>query len=140
MLALRRVAPDVLAAIFLVSGLTHLVRPSFYDALIPPFMPVPGAIIAVSGVAEIACAIALIRRVRWAGPASAVLLVAVFPGNVWFAAATSAASGSPPWLTAAAWLRLPLQLPLIWAALQAGDGRSRRAGIDAPPSRRDNGP
>ena len=125
MARLRRLAPDALAALFAVSGVLHLVRPSGFEALIPPFMPAPGAIIAVSGVAELVCAVALFRRKRWAGPASAALLVAVFPGNVWFAISMASDSAASSWLVAGAWARLPLQLPLIWAALQV-----RARGLD----------
>ena len=119
MATVRRFAPDVLAAIFAVSGVVHLVRPSAYSALIPPFLPAPGPIIAISGVAELVCAAALLRRVRWAGPASALLLIAVFPSNVWFAIATTADPGASSVLVAGSWLRLPFQVPLVWAALQA---------------------
>ena len=122
---IRRLAPNALAAILAVSGVLHLVRPSVYAALIPPFLPGPGTIIALSGLAELICAAGLLRRAEWAGPATAALLVAVFPGNVWFAVATSADPTADRWLVAAAWLRLPLQAPLVWAALQAS--RRRRS-------------
>jgi uncharacterized membrane protein len=82
-------------------------------------MPAGGAVIAVSGVAELVCAAGLLARARWAGPASTILLVAVFPGNVAYAIRVTADPASTSWLVAAAWLRLPLQVPLIWAALQA---------------------
>ena len=117
MTLVRRFAPDALAAVFGISGALHLVRPSVFEALIPSFLPAPGAIIGLSGIAELVCAVGLVRRERWAAPASAWLLVAVFPGNLWFAVATPL--GRPDWVTAAAWLRLPLQLGLIWMALQA---------------------
>lgn len=116
---LRRFAPDALGALFLVSGGLHLVRPSAYEALVPPGLPAPGAIIALSGVAELVCGVALMRRAPWAGSASAALLIAVFPGNVWFALAAAADPTASPGFVAAAWLRLPLQAPLIWAASQA---------------------
>lgn len=119
MVRLRRIAPDALAAVFAVSGVLHLVRPSGYEALIPPFLPAPGAIIAASGVAELVCALGLLRRERWAGPASAALLVAVFPGNLWFALATTADPTAASGLVVGSWLRLPLQVPLIWAALRS---------------------
>lgn len=115
----RRLAPDALAAMFAVSGVLHLVRPSGFMDLIPPFLPAPGAIIAISGIAELACAVGLRRRVRWAGPGSAALLIGVFPGNVWFALTAAADPAAPAWLIAGSWLRLPLQVPLIWMALQA---------------------
>jgi uncharacterized membrane protein len=84
----RRFAPDALAAILALSGAVHLVRPSTYEALIPPFLPAPGTIIAISGIAELICAASLFRRARWAALTTAGLLVAVFPGNVWFAITT----------------------------------------------------
>ena len=115
----RRFAPDVLAALFAVSGVVHLVRPSAYEALIPPFLPSSGAIIAFSGIAEVVCAVGLFRRARWAGLTSAALLVAVFPGNVWFAITTVADPAASPILVIGSVARLPLQAPLIWIALQA---------------------
>lgn len=121
----RRFAPDVLAALFAVSGAGHLVRPGAYEALLPPFLPAPGAIIAISGVAELMCAFGLLRRDWWAGPTSAALLIAVFPSNIWFALATTSAGASAGPLVVGSWLRLPLQLPLIWAALQSKTGVRR---------------
>ncbi len=114
----RRWAPLGLAALFVGSGTLHLVRGNAFLGLIPTGMPAPGAIIFTSGIAELVCAVGLIARARWAGPASAILLLAVFPGNVTFALSTSADPTASPWLVAAAWARLPLQAPLIWAALQ----------------------
>ena len=130
MSVVRRFAPDALAALFAVSGVVHLVRPSVYEALIPPSFPAPGAIIVISGIAELVCAVGLVRRARWAGPASAGLLVAVFPGNVWFALSTTADPTAPSVLVAGSWLRLPLQVPLIWMALQ---DRSRTLDRTTPP-------
>ena len=108
-----------LGVVFVVTGTLHLVRPSPWVPLVPAAMPARNAIVLVSGIAELICAAGLLTRASWAGPASALLLCAVFPGNVLFAVDASrdpAASGT---MVAAAWARLPLQLPLIWAALQA---------------------
>ena len=118
----RRFAPDALAALFALSGVVHLVRPSAYAALIPPFLPAPGAIIAISGVAELLCAVGLFRHAPWAGPASAALLLGVFPGNVWFVLATVADPAASRILVLGSVARLPLQAPLIWMALQARRG------------------
>jgi uncharacterized membrane protein len=87
-------------------------------------------LIFASGVAELVCAVGLIARAPGAGPASALLLVAVFPGNVSFALDVSADPGSSPLLVAAAWARLPLQAALIWAALQA---RRHRTSVATQP-------
>jgi uncharacterized membrane protein len=116
---LRRSAPTALAAIFGLSGVLHLVRSDLYEALIPRALPAPGTIIALSGIAELDCAAGLVSGRRWAGPASAILLLAVWPGNISFALDVAGDPTATQPLIALAWLRLPLQLPLIWAALQA---------------------
>lgn len=121
-LLLRRLAPIGLASLFCVSGVLHLVRPAIFAALIPRGLPAPGAIIAASGVAELVCAVGLLSGRRWAGSASALLLLAILPGNVTMAVDLARDPTASPSLVALAWLRLPLQLPLIWAALQARAG------------------
>ncbi len=119
-----RWAPYGVATAFGVSGTLHLLRPRIFTPLIPPALPRPTEIVYVSGVAELACAAGLARQARWAGPASAALLLAVLPGNVQMALDVTAAArrrrtpGRVAYATAC-WLRLPLQAPLIWAALRA---------------------
>ena len=115
----RRWAPIGLAAIFTGSGILHLIRPDLYLPLIPRDLPTPAAIVFVSGLAELVCAAGLLTRRSWSGPASAALLIAILPGNVQFALDRAADPTADPRLVAGAWLRLPLQVPLIWAALQA---------------------
>jgi uncharacterized membrane protein len=55
---------------------------------------------------------------RLAGVASAALLVAVFPGNLKMAVDASRTTSIP--FKAAAYARLPLQLPMIRGAWRAG--------------------
>ena len=116
----RTWAPIGLATLFAGSGVLHLVRPEMYLPLIPRALPAPGAIVIASGIAELLCAAGLVTRRSWAGPASAALLIAILPGNVQFALDQAASPVSDPRIVVGAWFRLPLQLPLIWAALQAG--------------------
>ena len=64
----------------------------------------------------------------WAAPASVALLGAVFPANLQMA--LDAGSGRNPGAAdtrLVAWGRLPLQLPMVWAALQ-----SRSRGQETP--------
>jgi uncharacterized membrane protein len=78
------------------------------------------ALIYLSGVAELLCAAGLLRRARWAPAASVTVLATVFPANVQMAldagSGRNRGAADNPVL---AWGRLPLQLPMIWAALQA---------------------
>ena len=111
-------APRTVAALFTLSGAVHLVRPSVFTSLIPGFLPAPTAVVYVSGVAELACAYGLFTRRRWAGPASAALLLAVWPGNLQMALDATNDHGLASPEAAIAWIRMPLQVPLIWMALQ----------------------
>ena len=111
---LRKASPYLLAAVIGGSGVLHLVWPDFYERLIPPLLGSPRAWVYGSGVVEIACAAALVvPRTREKGAlATAALLVAVFPGNVYLAFEPG---DVPRW---AAIARLPLQVPLVLWALQ----------------------
>jgi uncharacterized membrane protein len=115
-----------LAALFLVSGTTHLVKPEVFEPLIPRALPTPRGLVYASGVAELACGLGLLhpRTRRLAGWASAALLLAVFPGNVQMSVSQGKRAARKQDATsratfAATVARLPLQLPLIRAALRA---------------------
>jgi uncharacterized membrane protein len=134
---LRRYAPVALANAFLVSGTVHLVRPQAFASMMP--RTIPGrhhtSLIYLSGVAELVCAFGLFRRARWAAPASVAVLGAVFPANVQMA--LDAGSGRNAGVAdrrGVAWGRLPLQLPMIWAALQARRELERPAATQPDPS------
>jgi len=129
---MRHMAPKGLAALFIGSGTLHLLRPTLFASAVPAALPAPGAIIAASGIAELVCAGALLSGHRWAGPISATLLVAIFPGNVTVAFATAADPGASRLARVAAWARLPLQVPLVWAAPQAGKTTERPTGARSP--------
>ena len=110
-------------AAFLASGVTHLVRPQTFLPLIPAALPAPRAIVYASGVAELVCAAGLLTGRRWAGPATAAVLVGILPGNVQMALTATAAARRRPTPVRVAfavgcWARIPGQLPLIRAALR----------------------
>lgn len=104
------------AVAFTVSGAVHLLRPAVFRPLIPPALPAPDAWIVATGMAEIACAVGLATGRRWAPAATAATLLAVWPGNAWHAVATQRSSAPVP-LKVAVWARLPMQVPMIRAAL-----------------------
>jgi uncharacterized membrane protein len=115
-----------LAGLFITSGTTHLVKPDVFEPLVPNSLPRRRELIYASGVAELLCAAGLLhpRTRRYAGWASAVLLVAILPGNVQMSASygkRAARRGTPAAQAAFAGTlaRLPLQLPLIRTALKA---------------------
>lgn len=118
---LRRDA-KFLATGFLASGTVHLVRPDIWEPLMPDWVPAHREVIIWSGVAEIACAAGLLfgptRKV--AGLASAALLAGVYVGNVKMAVDASKSDNVA--FKVASYGRLPMQFPMIRAALRAARG------------------
>ena len=109
----------MLAAMFAGSGVIHLVRPDTFEPLMPAYVPAHREVIYGSGVVELLCAAGLLhpRTRRVAGYASAVLLTAFYPAHL--KQTGDAVRGSSRAKQAAAVGRLPLQVPMIRAALRA---------------------
>ena len=105
------------SSLFLVSGTMHFLSPAPFLRIMPPFLPWPVGLVAVSGAAEILGGIGLLTSAwrRSAAYGLALLLVAVFPANVYMAVAHVPFPGvlGQSWLQ---WLRVPFQFVLIaWA-------------------------
>jgi uncharacterized membrane protein len=109
---LRKASPSLLGTFFVLAGLNHFLNPQAYLAMIPPYVPFPGAMNLISGAAEIAGGISVLipRLRRAAGWGLIALLVAVFPANIHVALHGWNALAIPTWVL---WARLPLQLGLI---------------------------
>jgi len=113
--------PWIVATAFSVSGVVHLVRPVTFTGIVPHLLPFSTALVYASGVAELICAFGLWRRKRWAGYAAAVLLLVIWPANLQDAITTQ--EGHDVTAKVVTWFRFPLQIPLIWFALQSGRTR-----------------
>jgi uncharacterized membrane protein len=107
-----------LAALLLGVGTLHFVAPKPFDGIIPVELPgSPRFYTYASGVAELSIGVALLMRStrRLAALAAAALFIAVFPGNLnmcrlWW---------DKPWpMRIIALARLPLQIPMVTAALK----------------------
>lgn len=78
----------LLGLFVLGAGVTHFVNPRFFDAIVPPWMPLGERFwTIVSGIAEVAIGIGVLRRSsrRTAALAAFVLFVAVYPANLYMA-------------------------------------------------------
>lgn len=114
-------------------GTLHLVHPRPFEELVPRPLGNAQLWVYASGVAELVGAALVVhpRSRRVGGWYVAGLLVAVFPGNI-KAALDGGMPNLPPPLdsSVAAWVRLPLQVPLVLWAL-----RHARAASHAAPAR-----
>jgi uncharacterized membrane protein len=107
-----------LAALLLGSGVAHFLIPKPYDTIVPSELPGSARFYTcASGVAELAAgALLLPPRTRRLGALSAVaVFVGVFPANInlirlW--------KEKPLFMRLGAIARLPLQIPMITAALK----------------------
>jgi uncharacterized membrane protein len=111
----------------------HFAQPQFFDDIVPEWMPGdPRTTTYASGVVEIAAGVMIaVPRTRRAGALLALAtFVGVYPANV-----AGALQGGYPNVAgfggtaAAAWLRLPLQIPMIWWAWKVAQGARRRPGV-----------
>ena len=75
----------LLAALYLVAGVAHLTRPALFVKITPTWVPDAPLVIMLTGLCEIAGAVALAlipRLRRAAGWAFAAYAVCVFPANI----------------------------------------------------------
>lgn len=133
----RAVMRWILGALYLAAGVAHLEVPGKFLAITPSWVPFATNVILVTGVCEIAGAVALVTKPLrwWAGVAFAAYALCVWPANI-----KHALDGIdlPPLPNS--WLyhgpRLALQPVLIWWALYCAGvidwpWRNRRGGDPA---------
>lgn len=113
----------VVALPLLVSGIGHFARTAVYATIVPPMLPHPAFWILLTGALELAGALGLLlpKTTRTASTCIALLMVAVFPANVYAAHQTVAGlhmPGTP--------VRLAMQVVYILLVLLAGWGMPHR--------------
>jgi uncharacterized membrane protein len=118
-----RVARGFAGPGMVLAGLSHVRFPRTYEAIVPDWLPRPGALVAVSGAAEVAGGLAALHpRTRPLARAIEVaLLVAVSPVHVWMLQRPERWPRIP---RALLWARLALQPGLVWLAWRGTAPRS----------------
>jgi len=124
--------PAVLLIIILGgAGVAHFAKPDFFDPIVPDWMPGSKRLITyASGVVELAAAllVAIPRTRRIGGWVALITFIGVYPANIQAALDGGMKEMDPPFISAAAaWLRLPLQLPLFWLAWRVAKGTATPA-------------
>lgn len=105
----------IMALFYIVAGANHFKNPKLYLRIIPPTLPYPTVLNWLAGAAEIILGILLLipatsRQAAWG---VILLLIAVFPANIYHLIEKGAGMKIPIW---ALWVRLPLQgLLIFWA-------------------------
>lgn len=95
----------------------HFILTPTYLRIMPAYLPAPRLLVQISGACEMLGGLGLLLPTTrlFAAWGLIALLVAVFPANLTMVTDPSHFPNIPQW---AAWMRLPLQIPMImWAWL-----------------------
>ena len=105
----------LMGAMYVCAGAGHLIATRLYMGIMPSYLPAHRELVLISGAAEIAGGVGVLlpQTQRAAAWGLVALLIGVFPANLWMVQHPDRYPGIPLW---AMWLRLPLQLPLLWWA------------------------
>ena len=105
----------LMASLYFLAGLNHFRNPKMYLKIIPAFIPNPKLLNNISGASEVILANALCIPIlsSYAAIGIIVLLLAIFPANIYMILNKKASFGLPKWLLM---LRIPLQFILIYWA------------------------
>jgi uncharacterized membrane protein len=103
------------------ADVTHFTNPGFYEEIVPKWAPGSKEMwVKVSGVAELACAALMIspKTRRLGGWITVGTLLSVWTANIQVALDGGMEGDSPLQSKAAAWIRVPFQIPMILDALK----------------------
>lgn len=109
----RVLAILLVAAYFLIGGITHFTNTGFYTAIMPPYVPYHLEVVWISGGFEIlgAAGLLLNRTRLLAGYGLIALTIAVTPANIYMAMNPDLFPDVPVMFL---YLRLVLQVLLLW--------------------------
>jgi uncharacterized membrane protein len=111
---IQQIGLYLMSFLYTIAGINHFIKPKFYLAIMPPYIPAHELMVLLSGIAELVLGIGLLFPLTRALAAWGIilLLLAVLPANVYMITSEKF-SKIPTWIL---WLRLPLQFLLIWWA------------------------
>ncbi len=100
---------------YLSIGIKHFTDPDWFVRIVPPILPYKIELVYISGFFEVVFGILLvIKHTRYyAGIGLIILLIAVYPANIYLALTNGAALDTTPFI---AWGRLPFQFVFIGLA------------------------
>ncbi len=113
MISILELSSIVIMSIFYASvGIKHFTNPLWFIKIVPPILPYKLALVYISGFFEITFGVLLLfPSLRYfAGWGLILLLIAIFPANIYLAQTNGAALNTTPLI---AWGRLPFQFIFI---------------------------
>mgnify|MGYP006233905293 FL=1 len=108
----------IISSIFyVIVGIKHFIEPEYFLSIVPPYLPYHLELVYISGLFEILFGLLILfPKYRYYGVIGLILLlVAVFPANIYLAQSKEAQEALGATQEIATW-RLPIQGVLIWIA------------------------
>tara|TARA_Y100000768_G_scaffold239274_1_gene181172 strand:- start:667 stop:1041 length:375 start_codon:yes stop_codon:yes gene_type:complete len=108
----------IISSIFyVIVGIKHFIEPEYFLSIVPPYLPYHFELVYISGLFEILFGLLILfPKYRYYGAIGLILLlVAVFPANIYLAQSKEAQEALGATQEIATW-RLPIQGVLIWIA------------------------
>ena len=108
----------IISSIFyVIVGIKHFIEPGYFLSIVPPYLPYHLELVYISGLFEILFGLLILfPKYRYYGANGLILLlVAVFPANIYLAQSKEAQEAIGATQEIATW-RLPIQGVLIWIA------------------------
>ena len=108
----------IISSIFyVIVGIKHFIEPEYFLSIVPPYLPYHLELVYISGLFEILFGLLILfPKYRYYGAIGLILLlVAVFPANIYLAQSKEAQEAIGATQEIATW-RLPIQGVLIWVA------------------------
>ena len=135
----REAGRGALVTMFVFTGVSHFTAMKHdFTAMIPPPLPNDLWVVYLTGALEIAGAIGLLvpRTRKLAGVCLMLLLIALFPANVYAALNEIPLRGESP---TPLWIRAPMQLlfvGMVWWTSIKESASAQRLGVDSSPPQR----
>ena len=108
----------IISSIFyVIVGIKHFIEPEYFLSIVPPYLPYHLELVYISGLFEILFGLLILfPKYRHYGAIGLILLlIAVFPANIYLAQSKEAQEAIGATQEIATW-RLPIQGVLIWIA------------------------
>ena len=113
----------LMSAFYILNGANHFLSTEVYLYIMPPYIPFHLGLVYLSGVIEIFLGALLLAKKsrKLASYGIILLLIAIFPANIYHLTSAGAELGTYPWVL---WARLPFQILFIaWAYWHTRDSK-----------------
>ena len=112
---IKTISIIIMSLFYIGAGINHFINPDWFVRIVPPILPFKITIVYISGIFEVILGSLLIfPKTRFiAGWGLILLLLAVYPANIYVALTNGKAMDTTPMI---AWVRLPFQFVFIGLA------------------------